>query len=165
MADFASQSEIRREKSNQQIFAELLRAFALRSRGNPRALLKSLSTFQTILANVVKSPEAAKFRLLRRGNKALEGKIFRHVELLQTLELLGFQPLSAAQFCAQCPQTSLQPAERNLFLSDAHLNVGSVDNVLEVVREAKAEVADAVEALPEEPPRPVPETLEPEGSG
>lgn len=142
---FASSSEIRREKSNQQIFADLIRNFLVTNQKQPESVLKSLNIFQKILANIVESPLNPKFRLLKRGKRALELKIFCFPELTRLLEIVGFEEISGEQFSAKHAKLDLAAAERNYYLNDSLVNVDVIENVLEIVREAKLEVCDYLE--------------------
>lgn len=148
---FASASEIRRERSNKEVYADLIRNFLVTNQDRPEAVLKSLSIYQTLLGNIVQTPLDPKFRLLKRGKRALESKIFCHPELVQLLSILGFEEASKAQFQTQNPKLELAPASMNFYLRDVHLNVDVIENVLEIVREAQMETRDFMDSRP--PPK------------
>lgn len=125
----------------------------LQYKGNTQNSLNSLNTFQKILGNIIKSPTESKFRLLKRGNKTLEAKIFSNQNLVQILCMLGFDEVSKKDFILKNPTSQLSPGENNFYLSDQILNLGSIENVIEAVRETKSDLQDILDSIPPDPNR------------
>ena len=143
-----SKSEIRREKENRELFYDLLKGFVLENKNNVDFALKCLGILQKLLMNIIKSPSESKFRLLKRGNKALESKIFVHGNLVQILLMLGFEDLSGEKLQQKCPALDLAPAARNYFLAEDIMNLDSIENVVNSVREVKSDLDDFIVRKP-----------------
>jgi hypothetical protein len=66
---------------------------------------------------------------------------------------LGFEELTFQQFKVRNPDSVLTPAEFNFYLNVSVMNMNSIENVIDQVRELKMEIEENLEKNPVPPPK------------
>jgi uncharacterized protein (DUF58 family) len=61
----------------------------------PEQLQQSLTTLQRLLQNIQDHPEEAKYRSIKRSNKAIQSRLLSIHGMLDILNIVGFRPLDS----------------------------------------------------------------------